>query len=205
MAKLATGVFLAGLLFGMQAAQAHKVIASVFPSGTAVEGEIGFSNGDMAADTLVEIFDRQGNKIDEIRTDSDGFFVYTPSRKVDLVFRADLGAGHVAEASFDIADLTGIAGAGSIDAVSSDDSANITVDGAVVGDNATKTAITREQEEVIAAIVRDELRPLRREITAYKEKNDLQSILGGIGYIFGFFGIAYYLAARRLRAKATKS
>ncbi|RCK27046.1 cobalt ABC transporter permease [Thalassospira profundimaris] len=205
MAKLATGVFLAGLLFGMQAAQAHKVIASVFPSGTAVEGEIGFSNGDMAADTLVEVFDRQGNKIDEIRTDSDGFFVYTPSQKVDLVFRADLGAGHVAEASFDIADLTGNAGAGSIDAVSSDDSANITVDGAVVADNATTTAITREQEEVIAAIVRDELRPLRREITAYKEKNDLQSILGGIGYIFGFFGIAYYLAARRLRAKATKS
>ncbi len=205
MAKLATGVFLAGLLFGMQAAQAHKVIASVFPSGTAVEGEIGFSNGDMAADTLVEVFDQQGNKIDEIRTDSDGFFVYTPSQKVDLVFRADLGAGHVAEARFDIADLTGIAGAGSIAAVSSDDSANITVDGAVVADNATKTAITREQEEVIAAIVRDELRPLRREITAYKEKNDLQSILGGIGYIFGFFGIAYYLAARRLRAKATKS
>ncbi|URK18611.1 cobalt ABC transporter permease [Thalassospira sp. GO-4] len=205
MGKLATGVFLAGLLFGMQAAQAHKVIASVFPSGTAVEGEIGFSNGDMAADTLVEIFDRQGNKIDEIRTDSDGFFVYTPSQQVDLVFRADLGAGHVAETRFDIADLTGIAGAGSIDAVSSGDSANITVDGAVVGDNATKTAITREQEEVIAAIVRDELRPLRREITAYKEKNDLQSILGGIGYIFGFFGIAYYLAARRLRAKATKS
>jgi nickel transport protein len=52
--------------------------------------------------------------------------------------------------------------------------------------------------------VRDELRPLRREITAYKEKNDLQSILGGIGYIFGFFGIAYYIAARRLRDKATK-
>ncbi|MDG4720958.1 MULTISPECIES: cobalt ABC transporter permease [Thalassospira] len=202
MAKLATAFLLAGLVVSSGAAHAHKVIASVFPSGSNVEGEIGFSNGDMAADTLVEVFGPAGNKIDEVKTDSDGFFVYTPSQKVDLLFRADLGAGHIAEARFAIADLSDIA--------------DIAVQSGVTGNAQQKTEansdpakgnrseITAEQEAVIAAIIRDELRPLRREITAYKEKNDLQSILGGIGYIFGFFGIAYYLAARRLRAKATK-
>ncbi|NIY97843.1 cobalt ABC transporter permease, partial [Salipiger sp. HF18] len=45
--------------------------------------------------------------------------------------------------------------------------------------------------------VRDEVRPLRREIAAYREHNDLQSILGGIGYIVGLFGLGFYLAARR--------
>ncbi|MBX2830746.1 MAG: cobalt ABC transporter permease [Rhodospirillales bacterium] len=199
-------MLLAGLVLGAGVGHAHKIIASVFPSGANVEGEIGFSNGDMAADTLVEVFDPQGNKIDEVKTDGDGFFIYTPRQKVNLVFRADLGAGHVAEATFAIADLSDLnvlnetasqpSASGAQAAVSIDEIPNSSPNGGKV--------ISREQEELIATIVRDELRPLRREITAYKEKNDLQSILGGIGYIFGFFGIAYYIAARRLRDKETK-
>ncbi|WP_338181138.1 cobalt ABC transporter permease [Thalassospira tepidiphila] len=187
-------VALGMLVVGTAPAQAHKVIASLFPSGSNIEGEIGFSNGVMAENTLVEIFDLDGNKIDEVTTDGDGFFVYIPSQQIDLRFRADLGAGHVAEATFAIADL-----AGADDTLQTASSKAPTASG--VGSNAGP-AITREQEEIIATIVRDELRPLRRELTAYKEKNDLQSILGGIGYIFGAFGIIYYIAARRLRAKA---
>lgn len=198
MAKSLTMMVALGMLvFGGTHAQAHKVIASVFPSGANVEGEIGFSNGVMAENTLVEIFDPQGNKIDEVTTDGDGFFVYTPSQQVDLRFRADLGAGHVAEATFAIAELSGID--------STKPAASSQAPVASAGGSGTGPAITREQEEIIATIVRDELRPLRREITAYKEKNDLQSILGGIGYIFGAFGIIYYIAARRLRAKAPKA
>ncbi|CAM3316948.1 hypothetical protein [Thalassospira profundimaris] len=195
MARSLMLVFALGMLvFGTAPAQAHKVIASLFPSGSNIEGEIGFSNGVMAENTLVEIFDLDGNKIDEVTTDGDGFFVYMPSQKIDLRFRADLGAGHVAEATFAIADLT------DVDAAVQTASSKTPV-ASGVGSNAGP-AITREQEEIIATIVRDELRPLRRELTAYKEKNDLQSILGGIGYIFGAFGIIYYIAARRLRAKA---
>ncbi|WP_417836515.1 cobalt ABC transporter permease [Thalassospira tepidiphila] len=195
MARSLMLVFALGMLvFGAKPAQAHKVIASLFPSGSNIEGEIGFSNGVMAENTLVEIFDLDGNKIDEVTTDGDGFFVYTPSQQIDLRFRADLGAGHVAEATFAIADLAGVDGT-----LQAALSKAPTASGA--GSNAGP-AITRAQEEIIATIVRDELRPLRRELTAYKEKNDLQSILGGIGYIFGAFGIIYYIAARRLRAKA---
>jgi nickel transport protein len=186
---------LAVLVLGQHQAQAHKVIASVFPSGQNIEGEIGFSNGDMADHTLVEVFDPAGNKIDEVTTDADGFFVYKPSQQVDLRFRADLGAGHIAEASFAISDLS------EVDGVAAQETAQTPLEsnGAVQD---AEPAITPAQEQIIASIVRDELRPLRREITAYKEKNDLQSILGGIGYIFGAFGITYYIAARRLRAKA---
>lgn len=197
---LALALALAALLLATATgpAQAHKVIASVFASGTDIEGEIGFSNGDMAADTWVEVFDGQGTKLGQVKTDSDGFFVYTPTHKVNHVFRADLGAGHIATAVFDISEmsstLTDNQAASGGDDVTSADMTN-------PGPETENVAITQQQEALIAAIVRDELRPLRREITAYKEKNDLQSILGGIGYIFGFFGIAYYIAARRLRAK----
>ncbi|WP_417828693.1 cobalt ABC transporter permease [Thalassospira sp.] len=193
--RLMTGLALGMLLLGTDAAQAHKVIASVFPSGQNIEGEIGFSNGVMANNTLVEVFDPEGNKIDEITTDADGFFVYTPSQKVDLRFRADLGAGHIAEATFAISDFAP-------EKPAAQEASGQTSIPSVGAGGMITPAITPEQEQIIAAIVRDEIRPLRREIMAYKEKNDLQSILGGIGYIFGAFGIIYYIAARRLRAKA---
>ena len=215
MAKLGASFALAVLLLSAVCgpAQAHKVIASVFASGTNIEGEIGFSNGDMAANTLVEVFDEDGTKLGEAKTDEDGFFVYTPTKMVNHVFRADLGAGHIAKVVFDISEMSSV--------LTNPQSTPKTDNGAVAGDvdatpsmteteqgvgtsSAPKTghvALTAQEEATIAAIVRDEVRPLRREIAAYKEKNDLQSILGAIGYIFGFFGIAFYIAARRLRAK----
>jgi nickel transport protein len=58
-------------------------------------------------------------------------------------------------------------------------------------------SLSEEERQVIAKAVRDEIRPLRRELIAYREKNDLQGILGGIGYIFGLFGLGFYIAARR--------
>jgi nickel transport protein len=196
MARLRTTFLAFGLLvIASTPAQAHKVIASVFPSGANIEGEIGFSNGDMAENTRVEIFDLAGNKIDEVTTDADGFFVYTPSKAVDLRFRADLGSGHIAETSFAISELSN----GNFDTSSAPKQTSTASNGT---SPTADPAITPTQEEIIATIVRDELRPLRREIMAYKEKNDLQSILGGIGYIFGAVGIIYYIAARRLRAKA---
>lgn len=62
-------------------------------SGDAIEGEIGLSNGAMAPDTLVEVFNDAGAKIGEARTDADGFFTFTPTEPVALVFRANLGRG----------------------------------------------------------------------------------------------------------------
>ena len=140
---------------------------------------------------LVEVFDEQGNKLGQTKTDSDGFFTYTPTSQVNHVFRADLGAGHIAKTVFDISELSSV--------LTGDELAQNTGETAKGTGDDPNTApgdvtITQQQEILIAAIVRDELRPLRREITAYKEKNDFQSILGGIGYIFGFFGIAYYLS-----------
>ncbi|WP_171230732.1 cobalt ABC transporter permease [Ruegeria sp. HKCCA4008] len=169
---------------------AHKVIAGVFESGDVIEGEIGFSNGDMASGTEVIVTGPDGAELGRSVTDADGFFVYTPTSAVAHTFFADLGAGHVAEVTMsaeDVARIMGVAVAENGDSSSA----------ALAQASGSAASLSAEEQQVIAKAVRDELRPLRREIAAYREQNDLQTILGGIGYIVGLFGLGFYMAARR--------
>jgi len=199
MTKSIGGLLVVCCLFVSSPALAHKVIASVFASGQTIEGEIGLSNGDMAADTLVEVFDDAGNKLGETKTGDDGFFVFTPTEHVVHLFRANLGAGHVAEVRMEIADLPEIASPEIATPASQPQAAgavNDTAPAQPVSGSVAGGMITDQQTEWLMAAVRQEIKPLRREIAAYKEKNDLQTILGGIGYICGLFGVGFYFAGR---------
>ncbi|WP_425046523.1 cobalt ABC transporter permease [Primorskyibacter sp. S87] len=178
------------LLFAAAPALAHKVIASVFASGNMIEGEIGLSNGEMASNQPVEVFDGEGNRLGETITDEDGFFVFAPEQPVAHRFYSDLGAGHVANITMPADEVAAILGVAAEEPVA-------TKPNAVAKGTVAVASLSDEERAVIATIVRDETRSLRREIAAYKEKNDLQTILGGIGYIFGLFGLGFYLAARR--------
>ncbi|PIE11288.1 MAG: cobalt ABC transporter permease [Rhodobacterales bacterium] len=173
-------------------ALAHKVIAGVFPSGDAIEGEIGFSNGDMAAQTEVIVTGPDGAELGRAVTDADGFFTYVPTSPVAHSFYADLGAGHVAEVTMTAEDVAKIMGVAAAAAQATEEVAQAPASGGV-----SVASLSDEERLAIAEAVRDEMRPLRREIAAYREHNDFQTILGGIGYIVGLFGLGFYIAARR--------
>ncbi|MGQ3676213.1 cobalt ABC transporter permease [Xanthobacter sp. TB0139] len=174
---------------------AHKVIASVYAEGDVISGDIGFSNGDMAQDVPVEIFDPQGNRLGEVKTDEDGLFTFRPTRAVAHIFRANLGGGHVAEVRMEADELPAISGAAPA-------AAPAVQAGAAASLEETPTALTMAaQEKLIATVVQKQIVPLRREIAAYQEKTNLQNVLGGIGYILGLFGLGFYLAARRKLAR----
>ncbi|WP_395175315.1 cobalt ABC transporter permease [Roseibium alexandrii] len=196
--------------FATQPAFAHKVIASVFASGSTIQGEIGFSSGDMAIDTLVEVFDGDGNKLGETKTDEAGFFSFSPTQRVVHVFRANLGSGHVTEVRMELDELPdvidkrqdddgGTESAPVIEYAASFEEAVPSISSSAVA-QLTKAAL-EENRELVREMIHQEITPLRREIAAYKEKNDLQTILGGIGYIAGLFGLLFYIAARRKLAR----
>ncbi|MDC0738285.1 cobalt ABC transporter permease [Cognatishimia sp. SS12] len=170
-------------------ALAHKVIVGVFAAGEAIEGELGFSNGDMAAGQEVVVYGPEGQELGRTVTDTDGFFLFTPTQPIAHRFKANLGAGHVADVTMPADDVATILGM----------TPGVAVPAAVPqAESATlRTALSDAERAAIAAAVRDEIRPLRREIAAYREKNDLQTILGGIGYVLGLFGIGFYIAARK--------
>lgn len=181
-------VLIAALCCTPLPALAHKVIAGIFPAGGAIEGEIGFSNGDMAADTEVIVTGPDGQELGRATTDADGFFTFVPAVNVAHTFRADLGAGHIADVTMPADQVAAILGKAGPEAGSTTASA---------ADTTPAISPTGGERQAIAEALRDELRPLRREIAAYREHNDLQTILGGIGYIAGLFGLGFYLAARR--------
>ncbi len=177
------------ILLASHSAQAHKIIASVFTSGNTIEGEIAFSNGDFAKNVVVEVFDEESNKLGETRTDEEGFFVFTPSKPVTHIFKANLGAGHVANERMEASELP-LAQAAAVSPA------------AATPASAQKVAPLPAQQledtrSMLRKIIKQEITPLRKELMAYKEKNNMQTILGGIGYIMGLFGLFFYLAARR--------
>ncbi len=170
-------------------AQAHKVVASAWTDGKDIEGEVGFSNGDMALpDTVIEVFDSENNKIGETKITEDGLFRFTPATSIAHTFSANLGAGHVASVVVPVDELPDGLKAGPARPMTAKQEATKTSISAATNDEIAK---------IVAKAVRKEVQPLRKEIAQYKEKNDLQSILGGIGYILGLTGIVFYIAARR--------
>ena len=57
---------------------------------------------------------------------------------------------------------------------------------------------SRELETVFSRILDARLAPIRRDIAELKEKPvSLQDVLGGLGYIFGMAGVAFYFLGRR--------
>lgn len=180
-------------------AWAHKVVAGAYASGNHIEGEVGFSDGSVAKNALVEVLGEDGTRLGEVRTGEDGTFVFTPSQRVVHIFHADLGGGHVGSVRLEVADLPAwLAGAPARGTPTFASEAQAgTPDVA-----AAALALTEAQRTELAEAVHNEIRPLRHEIIAMKEKNDLQSILGGIGYIIGLFGIGFYLVGRQRFRKA---
>ena len=59
-------------------------------------------------------------------------------------------------------------------------------------------SVTVEQlESIVRSAVAQQIRPLQKELKAYKEKVMLRDIAGGLGFIFGLFGVAASMASRR--------
>lgn len=170
----------------------HKIILDVFVSGDVVEGELGFSNGEMASHADLSVLNQMGQELAQLQTDADGFFTYLPTQQQDLVFYADLGAGHIAKVDLPAAELN----LSTLTTLKEPESSNL------VKTNLASLSAQPANAALELQKLKDEIRSMRRDLKAYKEQRDWQSILGGLGYILGLVGLAYYFAAqRKLRDK----
>ena len=64
----------------------------------------------------------------------------------------------------------------------------------------TAQGVTKEGiEHIVKTVVSRQIRPLREQLEAYESTIRLHDTLGGIGYIIGIAGIAFYFMGRRSR------
>jgi len=172
---------------------AHNIVGGVYAIGSLIEGEVGFSDGEMGqAGVPVIITDGNGNKLGEVTVEEEGLFSFEASKKIDHHFNIDLGSGHVLNTVLPAEELPDSLPGGNIVAEKTDASA--VSSSAVLLNGADAGAL----QQMIERAVSKQIKPLRKELQAYKEKARLQDILGGIGYIFGLCGIGIWLRQRKL-------
>ncbi len=184
-------------------AAAHKVVLSVYVTGALIEGEVGFSNGDMAPGAVIEVFGPDGALRKRVTTDEDGFFAFQADDRVDYQLKADLGAGHVAEARVSADELpVALAAAGGAAAAMPGGDPGAVPPGreGPVASGPSSGPAPADLDAIVQEAVAHQIRPLRRQLTAYENRVRWTDVLGGLGYIIGLTGLAaYWQARRRLR------
>ena len=176
--------------------QAHNIVSGAYVDGMTVEGEIGFSNGEMASPGVeITITDSNGHSLGKTQTEADGLFSFVASQPVEHIFKANLGAGHVAEIIVAAGDFSNTNTSATTPGTTTTTDRQQTPGST----SATSTVSATDIERIVRKAVAQQVKPLQKELRAYKEKMMFRDITGGLGFIFGMFGIAAWLASRKTK------
>ncbi len=178
-------VLIAALTLASTPAWAHKLKVFAAAEGARIVGTAYFAGGGKAQNSSGRLLAADGSVVAEFRTDSNGAFRLEVGSRQDYRVAVDSGDGHVAEARVAAAELpetlpaSGTAAPAPVQAVPAAQPAPAT--------DAVELAVARQ------------LLPLRQQIDALEERTRFSDIMGGVGTIFGAFGIYAWIAARRNR------
>ena len=181
------------VLVDAQAAYAHKLKLFATAEGKTISGYAYLSGGARLRDQMVQVLSPGGDNLGEAKTNDNGEFVFMATYKCDHLLRIDAGDGH--GASFvvkadELPDDLPVLGVPVKDAAETSAEAMAT-------DRIGQPASSTETEKVIAKALGKQIRPLREQLDRLEDRIHLRDVLGGIGYILGIAGIAFYFLGRR--------
>ncbi|MBW2620366.1 MAG: hypothetical protein JRC56_03410 [Deltaproteobacteria bacterium] len=165
-------------------ALAHKVMIFAWVEGDTVFTESKFSGGKKAINAPVVIFDKDGKKLLEGKTDNKGEFSFKIPKLTALRIVLNAAMGHKAEWTVPESDIRE---AGAIaEKKSARASGPVTV------------GLSKEEvKKIVEDSLDKKLRPIVRMMTESKHNEpSFTEIIGGIGYIFGLMGVALYFISR---------
>lgn len=93
----AAAVIMAATILRVNPAQAHKVNIFAYAEGGTVYSESYFPDGKTVQDGTVEVYDSQGQKLLEGKTDQNGKFSFPVPKKDDLKIVINASMGHKSE------------------------------------------------------------------------------------------------------------
>lgn len=170
------------LVLAAPPAFAHKLKVFAATEGAAIVGSAYFAGGGKAVGSAGRLLGPDGMVVAEFHTDAEGGFRLPVTQRQDYRVSVDSGDGHVAETTVAAAELPESLPAGANSAAAP-----------ILAPAAVPEAVP---DQIEAAVARQIL-PLRRQIDAMEERARFSDIMGGIGTIFGLFGIGAWIAARR--------
>jgi nickel transport protein len=187
------------ILFPMTRANAHKVLLYAYVEGNRIYAEAYFGDGKKAVNSLIEVLDKNGTKLLEGKTDKNGQFVFEVPKKDDLTLVLTASMGH--RATFEIAadkiTLPGMSAGTVTEAVKVEEA----ISQKLLPKNTVPAGSMITVEDVRAIIDESLDKKLKPIIDAMLESKregpSVTEILGGIGYIFGIFGLILYFKSRR--------
>ena len=187
-------VVLALMLCG--AAHAHKLKVYAMGEGKTISGYAYFPGGGRAKGVEVQLQDAVGKTLATTTTDEGGDFAFQAPFKCDCQVVVDSGDGHRGTWSIGADELS--------DDLPRPEGAPAEpppAPGEPSPDAPTQgpPAAAADLEAMVERAVSKQVRPLRAQLEAYEEKRRLHDILGGIGYIAGVAGVAFYFLGVRRR------
>lgn len=185
---LAVAALLTAFLLTSAPALAHKLKLFAQAEGAAIVGTAYFAGGGKAMNSTGKVLAPDGSLAASFTTDGEGRFRVAVAVRQDYRLHVDSGDGHVAETMVHAGELPESLPAGQTAAqATAAPAAGTAAMPAAADATAIETALAHQ------------LRPLREQIDQMEERARFSDIMGGIGTIFGIFGIAAWVAAKRGR------
>jgi nickel transport protein len=184
---------------------AHKLQVFAFAEGNRILGSTYFAGGGAASGARIEVRDLGGSLLAELVPDREGAFVYVAQDPIDHRILAITGDGHRAEwriaADELFAHFAAVPGPES-SAVAQSRAHDQSIQDAPA-ENELIASISRpaqtldpDLEAAIERAVARQVRPLREQLMAAEDRIRLQDLLGGLGYILGLTGLAFWWRSR---------
>jgi nickel transport protein len=190
------------LFMTVRHADAHKVMIFGYVEGDTVYAEGYFSDGKKAINSHVEVFDDAGKKLLEGKTDDKGQFVFKVPGETELNLVLTASMGHKARFTIPARKSSGTElseGRQNENAVSDSNEQSRKDTGTTLLESRVSTGISEQQlRSMIDEALERKLRPVIDSILELNRKGpSIIEIFGGIGYIFGIFGIILYFRCKR--------
>jgi nickel transport protein len=183
---------------------AHKVIVFAWVEGDTVRTESKYSGGRKVKEGQIIVYDMQGQKVLEGKTDDQGLFSFKAPKRTDLKIVLNAGMGHRAEWTIKAQEFGESremqAPAGPKQRAPSEKGGT-----APSVQNAEPMASPREVDtqeirRIVERALDEKLAPVIRRLQEMQDRGPSPTeVLGGIGYILGLIGIAAYFSSRQKR------
>jgi len=179
---------------------AHKLNMFAYVEGNEIFAEGYFTDGKKAKNSTITVFDAADKQLLQGTSDADGQFTFAIPQQSDLRITVNAGMGHQAEFVLlkdELSEETAATGTENEPASALNNNNEAPAASPAQTPSATTSlgndAIRAEVERAVGKAIK----PLMRELSTMRAEKSLADIIGGIGFIFGLFGVAMYFKSRK--------